>query len=140
MPRGRDVALRDFVPPAEAAFVREADARVGDLRAPLARLEPVLDDLAVTAAGLAPALFARDAAERGLEDFAREPVDFARDPLDLRALLLREDPDDEPEAELVLALLSIVHLPDITRCAASATASAISEPSLVALAITLLAA
>ena len=30
--------------------------------------------------------------------------------------------------------LRIVHLPDITRCAASATASAISEPSLVALA------
>ena len=35
---------------------------------------------------------------------------------------------------------SIDHLPDITRCAASATASAISEPSLVALDIMLLAA
>ena len=36
--------------------------------------------------------------------------------------------------------LRIAHLPDITRCAASATASAISEPSLVALAIMLVAA
>ena len=35
---------------------------------------------------------------------------------------------------------SSVHLPDNTRCAASATASAISEPSLVALAATLVAA
>lgn len=35
---------------------------------------------------------------------------------------------------------SSLHLPDITRCAASATASAISEPSLVALDIMLLAA
>lgn len=37
-------------------------------------------------------------------------------------------------------LSSDVHLPDITRWAASATASAIKEPSLVALAITLVAA
>ena len=42
--------------------------------------------------------------------------------------------------ELALALPSIDHLPDITRCAASATASAINEPSLVALAIMLVAA
>ena len=42
--------------------------------------------------------------------------------------------------ELALALPSIDHLPDITRCAASATASAINEPSFVALAIMLLAA
>jgi len=47
---------------------------------------------------------------------------------------------DELEPALVLALPSTVHLPDITRCAASATASAISEPSLVALAIMLVAA
>ncbi len=36
-------------------------------------------------------------------------------------------------AELAVASPSIDHLPDITRCAASATASAMSEPSLVAL-------
>jgi hypothetical protein len=65
-------------------------------------------------------------------------VDFARLEL-LRAVerfapVLREDVD----APVVLS--SVVHLPDITRCAASATASAISVPSLVALAITLLAA
>lgn len=56
----------------------------------------------------------------------------------LRAEPARDEPDDEPE--LVVALPSTVHLPLITRCAASATASAISEPSLVALATTLLAA
>ena len=60
--------------------------------------------------------------------------------VDFRAPLLRLEPEDDPELELVLALPSIDHLPVITRCAASATASAISEPSLVALAITLLAA
>lgn len=125
------------MPPAAADFARVADARLGDLRAPLDRAEPVLD-LVPAAADFVPALFVRDEVERELEGFAREAVDFARDPLDLRAvLLLRED---EPEAELVLALPSTVHLPDITRCAASATASAISEPSLVALAMTLLAA
>ena len=49
---------------------------------------------------------------------------------------------DPPEAEPVLALASpsIVHLPDMTRCAASATASAMMEPSFVALDITFVAA
>jgi len=57
-------------------------------------------------------------------------------------IVLRSVPPlrDEPEPALVLALPSTVHLPDITRCAASATASAINEPSLVALAIMLVAA
>ena len=66
---------------------------------------------------------------------------FAADRLavDLRAPVRRAD-DDELEAEPALALPSTVHLPDMTRCAASATASAINDPSLVALAITLLAA
>jgi hypothetical protein len=57
----------------------------------------------------------------------------------LRAPLRRVD-DDEAERVPAPALPSAVHLPDITRWAASATASAISEPSLVALAMTLLAA
>jgi hypothetical protein len=42
--------------------------------------------------------------------------------------------------DVARAAPSPLHLPDITRCAASATASAISEPNLVALAIMLLAA
>lgn len=50
------------------------------------------------------------------------------------APLLRDEP------ELVLAVASTDQLPDMIRCAASATASAISEPSLVALATILLAA
>jgi hypothetical protein len=53
---------------------------------------------------------------------------------DLRALL----PDDALDGAAVGA--SSVHLPDNTRCAASATASAISDPSLVALFMTALAA
>jgi hypothetical protein len=67
---------------------------------------------------------------------AVERLAVARFAVDLRAPLERV----EPELVLLLALLSIVHLPDITRCAASATASAISEPNFVALATMLLAA
>jgi hypothetical protein len=65
-------------------------------------------------------------------------VDFARVDV-LRALVerfapVRADVDAPP------LLSSAAHLPDMTRCAASATASAINVPSFVALAITLLAA
>jgi hypothetical protein len=66
-------------------------------------------------------------------------VDFARVEL-LRAPDERFAPVRDEVVEPVLASMSIVHLPDITRCAASATASAINEPSFVALAIMLLAA
>lgn len=97
-----------------------------------------------------------DAVER-----VAEPVDFARDaavpdfavvaraPVLLAAPLLRAvDPDPaRPEDARLPDLVppselssSPIHLPDITRWAASATASAISEPSLVALDIMLLAA
>jgi hypothetical protein len=120
------------------------------LRAPLVRLRVVLragffavpvDAFAVErlAAGLraadvrlAPevAVFARVAGLR----FAVE-----RSADDLRAPPLRDEADDE-RAPLALGASSAAHLPDITRCAASATASAISEPSLVALAIMLVAA
>jgi hypothetical protein len=80
-----------------------------------------------------------------VDDFARDEVAFLavlrlaveRLAVDLRAPLLR----DEDAAEVArLDPSSAVHLPDITRCAASATASAINVPSFVALAITLLAA
>ena len=62
----------------------------------------------------------------------RELLDFAR--VDLLRPLLAPDEPEPPE------LSSAVHLPDMTRCAASATASAMIEPSLVALDITLVAA
>ena len=141
MLREREPLLReDLAAPPLAALPRDADEA---LRAPLERVEPEVDDLARAALDLAPPLFAFDEVEREPDDLAREPLDrelddFAREPPDLRAPLLRED--DEPELVPALALPSIDHLPDITRCAASATASAISEPSLVALATTLLAA
>jgi hypothetical protein len=113
----------------EAVVARFAVLRfAAGLRAVDARLDPdavfARDDVAF----LAPA--ERDAV--GLR-----AVDFRA--LDLRPPL-RADRDDEPELELLLASPSIDHLPDITRCAASATASAISEPSFVALDATLLAA
>jgi len=105
-----------FAAPVAALFARAA----GALRAVLARVDPVA------------------------EDFAREEVAFFavlrlavdRFALVFRAPLLR----DADELELAPELSSADHLPDITRCAASATASAINVPSLVALAITLLAA
>jgi hypothetical protein len=106
------------------------------LRAPEERVEPELDDFALLEEGFFaelerdPLLLERLAPERELDVDLRAPPE--REPL-LRAL---EDPEllesDEPSLML--------HLPDITRCAASATASAISEPNFVALDITLLAA
>ena len=100
----------------------------------------------------AAGLRAVDAREVAVEDFARVVDDFFavlrfavdrfavdRFAVDLRAALPRED-DDEAELEPALADPSTVHLPDMTRCAASATASAINDPSFVALAMTLLAA
>jgi len=117
-----------------------------DLRAADERLAPEVDDFA-----------------RVEEDFFAAPVErFAplldRFALDERELLLLErlaledepddlrpvdpdDDDDEPELLPPLPDMSVgVHLPDMTRCAASATASAMIEPSFVALDMTLLAA
>jgi hypothetical protein len=124
--------------------------------------------LAVLALAVLRFGFAAPALERELPFFAlrvadvdrvaRAPADFARLPvlrvpverdaaerlaLVLRRALPREVVErfvDEPEVEDALASPSIVHLPDITRCAASATASAMIEPSLVALDMTLVAA
>jgi hypothetical protein len=90
---------------------------------------------------------------------AAAPVDFARDAVGFfaaveRLPVEREDVDflpDEPVERFVelvartavpplLELSSSLHLPDRTRCAASATASAISDPSLDALETIVLAA
>jgi hypothetical protein len=108
---------------------------------------------------LAVVLRAADARLAVPADFARVVVDFLRDavdlraadlravvlrPVDLRALVLRPPvlrAERAADAELApLVEPSSVHLPDITRCAASATASAMIAPSLVALDTTLLAA
>jgi len=111
----------------------------GALRALDERVAPPLADLApverVDVERFAADLFAVDFLV-AVDFFAA--VDFAapeRFAVDLRAgfdLLLVPD-----EVE---AVPSTLHLPDITRWAASATASAIIEPSLVALETTLLAA
>ena len=131
----------DFAAPPVVLF---ADERVPlDLRAADERLEPVPADFArVVDDFFAPPL-ARDAVERFAVELCAPPLldRFAaeRDALDLRAPLERADalPDD-PELEELAPLLDI--LPDITRCAASATASAMIVPSLVALAVSALAA
>lgn len=92
----------------------------GDLRAVDARLAPALVD------------FERVEVDR----FAVDLRAVERLAVDLRAgfAALLDEPD-EVEAEP-----SIDHLPDITRCAASATASAMSAPSFVALEAIALAA
>jgi hypothetical protein len=75
----------------------------------------------------------------GRDAVGRAPLDFERDvfrPLVDRRVLLDLAPPPVPTTDSTSAL----HLPDMMRCAASATASAINDPSLVALEATLLAA
>ena len=124
MLREREDVLRDFAAP--------VDFFAAGLRAAEARLVPALDDFARVDVAFFAVL--RLAVERFAVDLRAPPAFFAA--------LLRLDPDDDAElpAELVLAFPSIDHLPDITRCAASATASAMIEPNFVALETTLLAA
>ena len=92
-----------------------------------AGLRAVEDRLAAAPVDLARVAVARFAA--GLRAVER----FAVDPRAGLAVVL--EPPDDVEADP-----SIDHLPDITRCAASATASAMIDPNLVALETTLLAA
>jgi hypothetical protein len=137
--RARVPVLRDDLAPSPlAALARELDDA---FLAPLARLDAPSEELARAVA----LFFAAPPLER--EALAPAPVErelLARDALDRplpeARVLVRDDEADEDAPELPLEVSSLVHLPDITRCAASATASAISDPSLVALDITLLAA
>jgi hypothetical protein len=139
--RERDAVLRDLVAALRGDFEAPVEvffARVGDdLRAPVERPAPDVDDLADDVRDFVPLLFARDELARELADLARAPEDLDRDALVLRAPPLRAD--DAPDV-LAPDPSAAVHFPDMTRCAASATASAMSEPSLVALAMTLVAA
>jgi hypothetical protein len=106
--------------------------------------------LARDAAGLArvDADFARVLVDRVVDAFARVPPAFLRVPPDrfFRVAVLRvpaalRAPLDREPAELArVAGPSSFHLPDITRCAASATASAMIDPSFVALVMTVLVA
>ena len=139
--REREPPLREREPVLRFAVLR------GDFAAP-PELFAAVERLAVErfAAGL------RDAEERvaaPVDDFARDELDerFAVERLAVERfavergeLFLAGRDEDEVEPPLALALPSIVHLPLMIRCAASATASAISDPSFVALEATLLAA
>jgi hypothetical protein len=125
-------------------------ARV-DLRAPVERLAVVRLAVPRLAAGFfaadervaaEPAVLARDAAGFfAVDRLAVERLAVDRFAAGLaRVLEALAAPPRDADADPALPLLLSDHLPDITRCAASATASAISEPNLVALATMLLAA
>jgi hypothetical protein len=116
------LVLRDgFAAVPLARFVVERFA--GDLRAVDVRAAPVLADLADAVR------FAVERLAAGLRALVERFAAVLRAGVD--ALLVADEVEAEP---------SIDHLPDMIRCAASATASAISEPNLVALVATLLAA
>jgi hypothetical protein len=111
---------------------RDEVERLVLFRAGVFRVVPPVEDFAAVARDFVP------------EDFARVVVDFLA--VVLRADVLRV-PVERERPELFAAVAppvasppSSVHLPDMTRCAASATASAISEPSFDALATIVLAA
>jgi hypothetical protein len=162
LPR-EDLALPDdFLPPVD--FLPPADFPPPVPELPLdedaadERLDPALDDFPRVEVDLrppvepvlllrAPLLFAvllpaRDPALLP-DDDAREVPELEREallrPLDDFAPPLRDDDLDDPLLEPDEPS-SAVHLPDSTRCAASATASAMIEPSFVALDIMLVAA
>jgi hypothetical protein len=131
-----------FAAPVERFFVERAVAdrpvEAPSLLAPAER--PLPDDVAALAvlplpdeaAALAvlPLLFF------AVEDFARPPLDFAEleRPADDRARTAAPEDDELPPLLLVDELpSSVVQRPVSTRCAASATASAMIDPSRVAL-------
>jgi len=106
------------------------------LRAVDARVEPPVEDLARAEVDLRALVGARAVVDRlRVAAALRAPLERAEA---LRPPVARER-DAPPELDRAGAASS-VHLPLITRCAASATASAMIEPNLVALETTLLAA
>ena len=121
-----DVRLAAVPAAFDAPVERFADERLA--------VERLAAGLRVVDARLAPAVdFARDVDERfAVERLAVERFAALRFAAGLRAPVDEVPRDAEPS--------SLLHLPDITRFAASATASAISEPNFVALAIMLVAA
>jgi hypothetical protein len=131
-PRERELVLRlavERVAVLRAAFAAPVERFVAGFFAADERVEAAPVDLARVEVLRAPELFR--AGDLRVEALRAPPERVA-------PALLRDAPDDEPV--LALASPSIDHLPDITRCAASATASAIIEPSLVALDIMFVAA
>jgi hypothetical protein len=127
------------------ALVFRAVERFAPAPAVFARV-PVADGVAVEAdaALRAPPVFVvrdfaaldfaaldRADAERDVLVLARDPAD--RDPLEARPAELRDEVEEDDPS-------SVPHLPVMTRWAASATASAMMLPSLVALDIMLVAA
>ena len=144
--REREVVLRFRV--VVRVFVAVERGLAADLRAVDARVAPARDDFARVdvdffAAELLRAMLLRAVLLRAVD--ARDVLDFLavaffRPPVARFVPLLRDAPDEAELARAVVDPSSPVHLPDITRCAASATASAMIAPSLVALDMTLVAA
>ena len=130
-PRVPPLREREVVPRLAVERVEDFAAppleRVLAAFAPDERAAAAPDDLARVAVFLVPLLLRAAVLRPPVEERAAPP----REPLE-------DEPDEEPE--LALASPSTDHFPDMTRCAASATASAMIDPSLVALDMTLLAA
>lgn len=125
----------DFAAPLLARFVVAPDFRAVD-----ERVEP--PDDAARADAVFFAVVDREVVPRD-EPAALARFEAEREPVDLRAPVDRVElprADDDDVERLPVDDSVGLHFPDITRCAASATASAMSEPSLVALATTLVAA
>jgi hypothetical protein len=118
----------------------DAVLRAAGLRAPADFARAVAGFARVDVERAAPALLARVPVDDFLaEDFLTPAA--LRVPAERFAELLRAPVERDAPAELARAgVPSSLHLPVITRCAASATASAMIDPSLVALAIMLFAA
>ena len=130
------VVLRVFVAVERGlagAVLRAVDARVAPAREDFARVA-----VDFFAAELLRAVLLRAVDARAVLDFLA--VAFLRPPVARFVPPLRDAPDEAELARVAVDPSSPVHLPDITRCAASATASAMIDPSLVALDMTLVAA
>ena len=139
--RLRVPALRGFFAALarDAAGLRAVEARVAPVPADFARVDAVLR----AALGLRVELALRAGLDlRAVPEPVLARVAVEREALDFRFVAFRPVPlERAPVARAVpLEPSSPVHFPDMTRCAASATASAMIEPSLVALDIMLVAA
>lgn len=125
------------LPPAE-----ERVAAPLDLARLLLLLPPERDELEPDPVDFDPVDFEAEDREAELFDLDAPDFELLERPLLALPPLLRDEPvEDEPLDPLLRdELSSSDHLPDSTRCAASATASAISEPRRVALETAALAA
>jgi len=140
--RRRDVVLRGFAAVERLAVERLAGERLAVERVADERLADDRFAAGFVREAAAPTDLARvvlRVVEVERLAVERDALDLARDPVLRLVVERRALPRDGTTPEIAVST-SAVNLPDMTRCAASATASAINEPSFVALDTMLLAA